>query len=800
VLIQDIRYALRSFRRAPGFTLVALITLALGIGGTTAIFSVVDGVVLRPLPYPDPDRIVGLVRADARGDETSFSAPDYLDLTRSATKFSHIAGYREDILDVTGRGEPTRVEGMQTTAAFFDVLGAPPLLGRTYHEGTDQPGAAVAVVGESIWRQQYGSDPSIVGTKIRVNGTPLEIIGVVPESLRHPLKTDIWTLSPLPVPVSPIPSDPGDDPLAERSVNYFTAVAKLEPGVPLSDARGELKAIAARLAKQFPESNEGDTFDAVPLADNLNSDIRGALYLLLGAVGFVLLIACANVAGLLMARGTARRRELALRTALGAGRGRLMRQLLTESLVLAAAGGAAGLVVGAWILDLLIGLAPENLPRLDEVVMDWRVAAFTFAATIVVGVIFGLAPALQASKPELNTDLKDGGRSGTARTAARSVLVVAQVALALVLLIGAGLMLSSLFKLHAVDPGFRTTELVAADLLLPQSRYNQAQQRAFYTGVLDRLRANPLTAQSALLFPFPLTASNAQAGFQVVGQPRRGPDERTSAELNIVSDAYFQTAGLRLARGRDFATSDGPDAPPVAIVNEAALPEFGDKDAIGAQVDLGSPVTVVGIVSNARRRSLDTPPRPAVYLPYTQLVLPYMGVAVRTTQGAAPIGAAVKAAVAELDPDLPVGQVKTIEQIITESTGQPRFRSFLIASFAVLALLLAAVGVYGLISFTVAQRVPEIGVRLALGASPWQVFSNVIGQGLRLAVIGVVLGLIAAAAATRLVRGLLFNTSATDPVVYASLSALLLAMAALACYVPARRAMRVDPMTALRNE
>lgn len=798
-LTSDLRYALRSFLRAPGFTLVALVTLALGIGGTTAIFSVVDGVLLRPLPYANADRIVRLTHAQGTASEAAYSAADFLDIKRDASELGHVAGYREDIVDLTGRGEPVRIDGMQTTAGFFDVMAAAPLLGRTYHEAIDQPGAAICVIAESLWRQQFGADPTVVGTKIRLNGNPMEIIGVVPESVRHPIKAEVWTLSPLPVPVSPIPGDAADDPLAERGVNYFSAVATLKDGATLNDAREELKAIGARLASQFPD-NASDTFSVSPLADNMISDVRTALYVLLGAVGFVLLIACANVAGLLMARGTARRREIAVRTALGAGRSRLLAQLLTESLVLALAGGIGGLLLGSWLLSALIQLAPDNLPRLDEVTLDWRVALFTLAATVIVGVIFGLAPALQASKPALNSNLKEGGRSGTARTGARSVLVVTQVALALVLLIGAGLMLSSLFRLRSVDPGFRTSELVSVELPLPQIRYKETQQRQFYGSVMERLHANPLTAQSALVFPFPLRGSNAQAGLQVVGQPQRSPQDRTTAELNMVSPGYFQTAGMKLLRGRDFSAADGPDAPPVAIISEATLKEFGDKDPIGQQINLGSPVTVIGVVSSARRRSMDVEPKASVFLPYTQFVMPFMGVSVRTAQGAGPVLQAMKATVAQLDPDLPVGDVKTIEQIIDESTGQPRFRSFLLASFAGLALLLAAVGVYGLISFSVAQRVPEIGVRLALGANPRQLFVHVIGGGLRLAAIGVVLGVIAAAGATRMVSGLLFETSANDPWIYASLSVMLLAMAALACYVPARRAMRVDPMTALRSE
>jgi putative ABC transport system permease protein len=792
---QDIRYALRSFLRAPGFTAVALLTLALGIGGTTAIFSIVDGVVLRPLPYSDSSRIVRLVRTNALGDDESFSAPDFLDFKKGATYLSAVAGYRSDVIDLTGRAEPVRVKGMETTAAFFDIFDAPPLFGRTYHEASDTPGSAIAVIGESIWRQQFGSDPKVVGSVVRLNGKPTEIIGVVPARVRHPHNTDVWTLAPTDVPTSPL--GPAED---ARNVSYFTAVARIAGDRSLTDAREQIRAVGARVAAETKREEGASSLDVQPLAASMVANVRTALLIVLGAVAFVLLIACANVAGLLVARGAARRREIAVRTALGAGRGRLIRQLLTESLVLAVAGGVSGLLVAYWALQLLIGAAPENMPRLDDVTLDWRIALFAFAATLAVGVLFGLAPSLSASKPELNADLKDGGRTGTARTGARNVMVVAQVALALVLLIGAGLMLTSFARLRAVDPGFRTTDLVTVELMLPLARYDEQAQIRFYTSVLERLQANPVTAQSAIMFPFPFGGGNAQAGLQVIGQPRKPPPDRVTAELNAISPGYLQTAGLRLLSGRDFAATDGPGSPLVALISEATVKEFGGKNPIGEQIDLGSPATVVGIVSDARRRSLDQPPRPAVYLPYTRFMLPYMGAMIRTDRGAAAITPAVKAVVAQLDPDLPIGEVQTIEQIIENSTGEPRFRSFLIAGFAGLALLLAAVGVYGLISFMVTQRVPEIGVRLALGASPGQVFRQVIGQGVRLAVAGVVLGLVAAAAATRLLQGLLFNTSATEPAIYLSLSALLLAMAVLACYVPARRAMRVDPMTALRSE
>jgi putative ABC transport system permease protein len=799
VLTQDIRYALRSFTRAPGFTLVALVTLALGIGGTTAIFSIVDGVVLRPLPYSDPNRIVRITRTLADGGDAAFSAPDYRDVKKAATYFSAFAGYRSDIIDLTGRGEPVRVIGLETTAAFFDIFDAPPIVGRTYHEASDQPGAAVAVIGEAVWRQHFGGDPAIVGTTVRLNNRPTEIIGVVPERLRHPSKTDVWVLAQQDVPRSPLGPESAND----RDVNYFTAVARIAPDRSLSDARGQLRAATAQLATSNATNNDAaavEVLDAQPLAANMVANVRTALLVVLGAVGFVLLIACANVAGLMVARGAARRREIAVRTALGAGRGRLIRQLLTESVVLAVLGGLAGLVVAKWSLDLLIAVAPENLPRLADVELDWRVALFAFVATLAVGMLFGLAPSLSISKPELNADLKDGGRTGTARTGGRNAMVVAQIALALVLLIGASLMLVSFARLRAVDPGFRTTQMVAVPLMLPLSRYDENAQIRFYTTVLERLRANPLTAQSAIVFPFPFGGGNAQAGLQVVGQPPRPRDQRVTAELNSVSPGYLQTAGVRLLAGRDFTENDGRGGPLVALINESAIKEFGGKNPIGEKINLGDEATVVGIVSDTRRRALDQPPRPAIYLPYNSFVLPYMGAFIRTDQGTAAVTSAVKSIVAEIDRDLPIGDVETIEEIIADSTGEPRFRSFLIAGFALLALVLAGVGVYGLISFTVTQRVPEIGVRLALGASPRQVFTQVIGHGLKLAAIGVVIGLVAAAAATTLVKSLLFNTSATEPLIYLTLSLLLLAMAALACYVPARRAMRVDPMTALRSE
>lgn len=797
-LLSDLRHAMRGFRRAPGFTAVAFLTLALGIGGATAIFSVVDGILLRPLPYPEPARIVRVSRTTPAGSvDGSLSAGDFRDLARESSALTAVAGYREDISDVTGSGEPVRVPGVQTTAPFFEALGVTPLAGRVY-TSADQGRGALAVISEGLWRRQFGGRPEGVGTQIRVNGTPTEIVGVLPASVRHPLAADIWTLAPRDVPTSPVPSDGG---LADREVQYFGAIARLAPGISISDANAQLRVLGERLATQFPETNRGESFLARLLSDSLVADVRAGLFVLLGAVACVLLIVCANIAGLMLARGMARRRELAVRASLGAGRWRLARQLLSESLLLALAGGAAGLILASWGVDLLLAMAPERLPRLGDVQMDWRVAGGAILAATIVGLLAGLAPAVQSSRPNLNEDLKDGGRTGTAaRTRFRSALVIAEVAVALVLLIGAGLMVTSLFRLRSVDPGFRTTSVAAVELPLPQSRYDGPAQGRFYQEVLSRLQAQPATARAALVFPLPLRGSSASAGIEIEGEPAVERPAQRLADLNLVSPEFFQTMGLRLVRGRGFAATDVDGQMPVAIVNERLAREFGHTDPVGRRIKLGEWVTIVGIVSDVRRQSLEVAPKPAVYLPAAQFVLPFMSLVVRTDGSVATVASTVKSVVRGLDPDLPVETVRTIEQIVESSASEPRFRTTILLAFAGLALLLAAIGVYGLISFSVSQRLSEMGVRLALGASPWQVGRLILRQGLGLAATGVLIGLIIAVAAARGLSSLLFETSATDPRVFVGLALVLLTIATLACYVPARRAMRVDPMRALRAD
>lgn len=808
VLVQDIRYALRALRRAPGFTLVALVTLTLGIGGTTAIFSVVDAVVLRELPYPNADRLVALTRLADRHQRSSFSAADYLDITRETRSFSALAGYREDIVDLTGTGDPERLDAVEVTSGFFDVLSAPAIVGRTFSTEIDPPGGPrVAVISEGLWRRRFGSRIDVAGSTIRLNGEPATVLGVVPAWFRHPRAADVWMLSPLAVPTSPIAVE--GDLLADRDVHYFPAIARLAAGVTQEQANADLAAIAERQARAFRDTNANQRLGTRLLRDELVGATRTPMLMLLGAVAVVLLIACANVASLLLARGASRRRELAVRAAIGASRSRLVRQLLTESVVLAAGGGVLGVLMAVWLVGVLTSLAPDNIPRLDEVRLDPRVALFAAACALSVGLTFGLAPALTASSPSLGVDLKDGGRSSTsARTRTRNLLVVSELAMALVLLIGAGLLLTSFLRLRAVDPGFRTTNLVTAGVPVPLARYDDAGQRRFYQALHERLRGVPMTAQSAIIFPLPLSGMTSSASYTVVGRDRRTQTEEAVAELNTASPGYFPAVGIPLLQGRDFEDTDHHDAPPVVIVNRTlAEREWPGRDPIGEHIVLGgSPddqknwIRVVGVAADARRAAMDTAPRPSAYMPYQQFTLPYMGVVVRTEAGLGAVSTAIRSAVHAIDRDLPVGDTSTVQQMIEHSTGDSRFRAFLVASFALVALALATVGIYGLISYTVNERVPEIGIRLALGASPAQVGRLVVGQGLKLALAGVAIGAVGALAATRLLGTMLFGVSASEPLIYIALTSILLTIAAVASWLPARRAMRVDPMVALRAE
>jgi putative ABC transport system permease protein len=806
--VSDIRYAVRSLRRTPGFTLVALITLGLGIGGTTAIFSVVDGILLRPLPYPDSSNLVSVFRVTPNEDRGSFSAGAFLDYRRSSRSFAALAGYRQDVVNLTGRSQPVRLYALETTAAFFDVFRVTPLLGRVYSEATDSSaGPRIAVVSESLWRDHLGSDPNVIGSTLRLNGISTTVIGVLRNGFEDPADAELWMLAPREVPTSPIPIE--GDALADREVHYFVAVGRLRPGGSGQETNVELRAIGDRLAREHAATGEAEFARVVSYRASLVGDVREGLLVLFAAVGFVLLIACTNVASLLLARSAARRRELAVRSALGAGRKRLVLQLLIESLVLSFAGGALGLMLAFWSVEALTAYAPATIPRLNEVSVDLRVAFFAAAATVLVGVAFGVVPALQGARVQVTDALKDGGRTGTARTNLQRALVVAEVALALVLLIGAGLMLTSFSRLRGVDVGFRTTNLVAIGVPLPQARYDAAAQTEFYTRLAERLRDTPATAKSAIAFPVPFRGAYADAGYRIEGSSSLSRVERPPADLSIVTPGYFATMGIPIVRGRDVAFSDVRGRPKIALINRTmAEREWPGQDPVGKRIVFGAEdpadpnewLTIVGVVGDSRRSDLEHAQATAVYVPHGQFTLPLMAAVVRSEGSEGAVASAVRDAIRSLDPELPIGDVDLVDQLVDRATGQPRFRAFLIGAFALVALMLAGVGLYGLISYTVAQRVPEIGIRLALGATPRQVGSLIVRQGLGLAIAGVLIGIVGALAATRAISGLLFSVSATDPVVYSMLAALLLLIAGLACYIPARRAMRIDPVSALRAE
>jgi putative ABC transport system permease protein len=806
-LIADLRYAVRTLVRFPGFSLVVLLTLALGIGANCAIFSVVNGVLLRPLPYDEPDRIVSVWRTTPQGEKDAHSPADFLDMQRESRVFTALAGHREDLFDLGAeRGEPERLAGLQVTARFFDVFGVRPLVGRAFDAAdAERGGERFAVIGGGLWRRRFASNPAVVGSPVRLNGQRFTVLGVMPDWFRWPNEADVWVLANRPVPSSPI--DVEGDLLETRDLHYFEAIARLAEGVTLEQGQGEMTALAQSLGRRFPSSNSGTDFRLVRLHDQMVQDIRPALLVLLGSVGFVLLIACANVANLLLARAAGRQREIAVRAALGATRGRLVRQLVTESLLMSFIGGAAGLLVASWGRELLLAMAPQDIPRLAEITLDARVIGFTALVSILTGVLFGLMPALQTSALDLSRSLQEDARAAGSlrRSLTRSALVVFEVAVALVLLAGAGLMLNSLLRLQRVDPGFRQDQVVSVSLPLPEARYPKPpQQMQLYQQVLERLTAVADTRSSAVVWPVPMGGGQGSAGLLIEGRPVPPRSERPVAALSSVSPGYFRLMQIPLLRGRDFTDRDRDGAPAVVIVN-ATLAEthFPGEDPIGRRIALGgeggTPLTIVGVVGDVRLSALREPPKPTTYLPYQQFLVPFMTVVVRTDAEAEAIASIVRTKVRELDRDLPIDEVRTLEQVLDRATAQPRFRTTLLGLFAGLALLLAGVGVYGIVSHSVSLRAREFGIRLALGASPGQLLTLVLREGLGLALIGVLAGIAGAAAVTRVLSSFLFGVGATDPLTFAAVSALLVGIALMACYLPARRAMRVDPIQALRT-
>lgn len=813
-LKQDLAYGLRTLVKNPGFTIVAVLALALGTGANTAIFSVVNGVLLRPLPFREPERLVMVWINNTKGNQpqAAFSVPDFLDYRESNGVLEQIASLSFDDFNLTDGDQPERVQGTMVSANFFSVLGVAAQTGRVFLSAEDQAGAdRVVVISNGLWRRRFGGDPALVGQTIQLNGASFTVVGVTPPEFQSPEKGDeLW------VPMSfdatdrlRMPSISTPEGFKKRSFRFLKSIARLKPGVALDQAQAEMSTIAGRLEQQYPDSNTGMGINLVPLHRQVVGDIRPALLLLLAAVGLVLLIACANVANLLLARAAARQKEIAIRVAVGAGRARLIRQLLTESVLLALLGGALGTGL-AWLgLRLLVGINPANIPRLDAIRIDGRVLGFTLLVSLLTGLVFGLVPALQASRPDLNEALKEGARGSTGsigRRRVRSVLVVTEVALTQMLLIGAGLMIKSFYTLLQVNPGFNAESVLTMQVTLPPVKYAEDSQiMAFYEQALKRIEALPGVQAAGAATSLPLTANSLARRFTIDGRSPASPNERLSANYGAISPEYFRAMGIRLISGRAFTDQDRDKSQQVIIINESMRRRFWpNEDPIGKHISLtaeaGVSRAIVGVVSDVKNSSLDSESGLEVYEPYLQFPWSFMAIVVRTAADPLRLAPAVRDEILAVDKAQPVYDVKTMAQIVGDSVSQPRLYMLLLGIFAGIALVLAAVGIYGVMNYSVNQRKHEIGIRMAIGAQRSDIMKMIVGQGMLLATIGVAIGVAAAFLLGRVVEMLLFGVSGRDLSTFIALPFVLVLVALLASYVPARRATRVDPMNALRAE
>jgi putative ABC transport system permease protein len=804
-MLNDIRSAVRGLRREPGATFLIVLTLALGVGANTAIFSIVNGVLLTPLAFNSPERIVVIQEVSGRGGVVGNAAANFLDLSRRSRSFEAIAALREDTFELSGEREPAHLDGAHVTTQFFSVFGVAPLLGRTFRQGDDvRGGEGRAVLSHQGWQGQFRADPKIIGRVIHLNGRSYTVTGVMPAGFRFGQDLNVWVLAIDGVPPSPIEVD---GPLAEnREVRYFDVLGRLKRSVTLDAGRADATSIAKAIARAHPQTSEGLDYRLRTLHDFTVGDVRFALLVLLASVGLVLLIACANVASLLLARATARQREVAVRSALGASRTQIARLFLTESLVLALLGGGLALAVAFWSLDALRSLAGAAVPRADNIALDYRVGLFTAALTLVSALIFGLAPLGLLHRLGLHEAIKATARSGGNRSTnrLRQLFVVGEVALAVVLLVGAGLMVRSLWALLSVDTGVKTTGVTAAMVPLPVNRYATLSGQAdAYHQVLERVRQHPAVSAAAVGFPMPFQSKGSSASFTVEGQPTTSRANRPSALFNIASPEYFRALGVPLLRGRDFAETDRENAPAVTIVTREFAKRFlpHDKNPIGRRLLFGTdPVTIVGLVGDYRRDALDQPPEPMLFLPYRQFSLPFMSVVIRSNASHTAVTTLLRQEMREIDRDLAMAEVTTLDDARGKTMAQPAFRAKALVLFGGLALLLASIGVYGLLSQSIAQRTREIGVRIAVGAGPADVYRLVIGEGLRLAGIGLAAGVLLALLASRAVAALLYGIAPTDLTTFAIVIGTLIAVAVAASYLPARRAMRVSPIDALRTE
>jgi putative ABC transport system permease protein len=801
-MLNDLRYALRQLIKAPSFTAIAILTLALGIGACSAIFSVVNVVLLQPLDYPEANRIVVIRETNLpQFPEFSVSPPNYLDWEKQTKSYEHLAAYGGAQLNLTGEGEPQRLVGVKATAHYFDVYGVKPVLGRMLLPEEDAPGKNhVVVLSYPFWQRVFGGARDVVGREVQLNGEPYNIVGVAPVGFGLASKVDAW------MPMAFKPDETAND---ARGGHYINVVGRLKPGVTAAQARAELEVIASQLAKQYPDSNKGWGVLLLPLQDYSVRDVKPVLYTLLGAVGCVLLIACANLANLLLARATARHREISIRAALGASRARLVRQLLTESVVLSLFGGVAGLLLARWGLDTLLALAPTSLPRITEIHLDSRVLLFSLALSVVTGLVFGIAPAWLAARADVNEALKQGTRGSTeggVRGRLRSALVVLEVTFALMLLGGAGLLARSFMQLAHVDPGFNPADATLIRLALPQKKYElPEQQTAFVNALLDRLKALPGVQAAGVTHSMPLVGDYV-LGFNIEGRPAIAPSDLPSTNYYAVTPDYFRAMGIRLIRGRTFTPQDDAKAPRVAIINETmARQHFPNEDPIGKRINItvSGPDTwreIIGIVVDIKQYGVDKVSSAQSYEPFAQVPFSSLNVVVRTNGSPAALLGALRPAVYAVDKDQPIGAIRPLEEIVSDSIARQRFAMTLLTVFSLVALVIAAVGIYGVMAYSVVQRTGEFGIRMALGAQQRDVLRLVLMQGGKLIGLGLIIGLAATLAAARAMGSMLFNTSAQDPLTLGAITLLLGAVALVACLLPASRATKVNPIEALRAE
>jgi len=808
MLLADLQYAVRILRKTPVFTLAAIATLALGVGANTAIFSVIHAVLLQPLPYPQPEKLLTVWETNIHSpDEPEIvSAPNFLDWQRLNDVFERMAAYEHQNYNLAGQNEPEQVQGMRVTGSLFPLLGIQPYLGRTFLPEEDQPGKnRVVVLSYGLWRRRYSADPNLLGKPIRINGDSYTVVGVMPRQFQFTdTRYALW------IPMAFNAEDQG------RGSHSFLVVARLKPGATMAQAATEMAAIGRRLSAQYPTENADKGAAIIPMSEWQVKEMRPILFALLGAVGFVLLIACSNVANLLLARAAARRKEFALRTALGASRFRVIRQLLIESAVLALAGGAAGVLLAVWGLNLLARILPNFIKfvpfrQLDQLGVDSNVLIFALLVSLATGMLFGLAPALQASRTDLNESLKEGGTRGSSSHRAnrlRALLVVSEVALALIVLTGAGLLIQTIARLTGVEPGLNPHNLLTMTIALPQTDTYGAPERArFCEDVGERVGAVAGVRSVSAVSHLPLAGGGAGRDFVIQGRPDPSPSDEPSANYSLICPNYFQTMGIPLLKGREFSARDTVNAPQVVIVNDSLAKRYWpNEDAVGRTFKLGGPrstapwLTIVGVVRDTHFWSLDYQIVPQMFRPYTQAAWPIMTVVARTAGDPVVFATAIRKAAGDIDREQPVSNVITMEQVIHDSLGFRRFPMLLLGTFAMVALVLAAVGIYGVMSYSVAQRTQEIGIRMALGANRGEVLRLILGRSLVPVLAGVGIGIAGALALTRVLTSLLFQVSASDPFTFTVVSLLLISVAAIASLAPAVKAASVNPVIALRHE